>query len=80
MKGTPKYEEILRLRRILDMEETAIMNIIFSFVHGVAIDNETYIDRLTGKYTNDENWISSNHLSLAQQKCVGKQDITANTF
>ena len=48
MKGMPKYEEILCLRRIVDMEETAIMNIIFSFVHGMAIDDQTYIDRLTG--------------------------------
>ena len=48
MKGMPKYEEILRLRRILDMEETSIMNIIFSFVHGMAIDDQNYIDRLTG--------------------------------
>ena len=48
MKGMPKYEETLRLRRILDMEETSIMNIIFSFVHGMAIDDQNYIDRLTG--------------------------------
>ena len=41
-------QETLRLRRILDMEETSIMNISFSFVHGMAIDDQNYIDRLTG--------------------------------
>ena len=38
----------IRLRRIVDMEETEIMDTIYSFVKGAAIDNETYIDRLTG--------------------------------
>ena len=40
IKGTPKYEEILCLHRILDMEETAIMTTIFSFVQGAAIDDK----------------------------------------
>ena len=47
IKGTPKYEEMLRLCRILDMEESAIMTITFSFVQGEAIDDES--DHLTGQ-------------------------------
>ena len=48
MKGVPKYEESLYLRLILNMEDTEIMWIIYSFVKGPALDDETYIDRLTG--------------------------------
>ena len=48
MKGVPRLEESLNLRRILNMEDTEIMRIIYSFVKGPAIDDETYIDRLTG--------------------------------
>ena len=44
----PKYEEMLRLRRILDMEEMEIMDTIYSIFKGAAIDEETYFDRLTG--------------------------------
>ena len=48
MKGAPKYKESLYLPCILNMEDTEIMWIIYSFVKGPALDDETYIDRLTG--------------------------------
>ena len=48
MKGVPKYEESLNLRCILNMDDTEIMRIIYSFAKGPAIDDQTYIDRLTG--------------------------------